>query len=243
MFSRWRHPEWWSAQQNAYAYYGAVLKGKNGLVFDLGANVGDLTAVFVQLGMRVIACEPDPVNFTILKARFRHIPDVTVLEVAISDKTGTVELYPMAAHGRSLTTISEKRRRQLAGHTGSAGGGNFDPTQTVNSMTPAELIDQYGLPEYIKIDVEGMEWPVVSSLPKAVPLLSFEANLPDFMPETLKCLTYLHTLNPKVVFNCSSDDIHMLLPDYLAYDQFLSWLSKQQYPYLEIFCRSDFRQS
>jgi FkbM family methyltransferase len=138
MFSRWRHPEWWSAQQNAYAYYGAVLKGKNGLVFDLGANVGDLTAVFVQLGMRVIACEPDPVNFTILKARFRHIPDVTVLEVAISDKTGTVELYPMAAHGRSLTTISEKRRRQLAGHTGSAGGGNFDPTQTVNSMTPAE---------------------------------------------------------------------------------------------------------
>lgn len=243
IFSRLRHPQWWNTQRNAYSYYGTVLKGKRGLVFDIGANVGDLTEVFLQLGMRVVACEPDPINHAILQARFRSVTAVTVLEVAISDHTGTVDLFPVAAHGRSLTTISQKRRRHIAGWGDQEGTGPFESTISVKTITLAALIDQFGLPDYIKIDVEGMEWPVLSSLPEAVPLLSFEANLPDFMPETLQCLAFLQKLSPQVFFNCSNDDTHLLFPDYLPYDEFLNWLNFQQYPYLEIFCRSVIRQS
>lgn len=212
------------------------------MVFDIGANVGDLTAVFLKLGMQVIACEPDPVNYKILKARFLKDSTITILDVAVADHVGTVDLFPMAAHGRSLTTISEKRRMQIAGRAEIEGGGIFEPTVKAKTITLAALIERYGVPEFIKIDVEGMEWPAVSSLTKAVPLLSFEANLPEFQAETLQCLAYLHQLNPQIVFNCSPDDTLLILPEYLPYEQFLSWLNIQQYPYLEIFCRNDFRQ-
>ena len=65
------------------------------------------------------------------------------------------------------------------------------PTITIDS-----LIEKYGVPDIIKIDVEGGEYDCISSLTQKVSKLSFEwaSETNDI---TFKCLDYLH----KIGFN------------------------------------------
>jgi len=73
-------------------FYRRLLKGfrKGDLVFDVGANHGRKTDVFLRLGARVIAIEPDEVNQQILEQKF-HLyrfvrKPVTIVGKAVSDK-------------------------------------------------------------------------------------------------------------------------------------------------------------
>jgi FkbM family methyltransferase len=57
-------------------------------VFDVGANVGDVTSVLLDLGARVVAVEPDP-RLTRIIERYR----VQVENVAVGRSEGTQELH------------------------------------------------------------------------------------------------------------------------------------------------------
>lgn len=53
-------------------------------------------------------------------------------------------------------------------------------------------IQQYGIPDYCKIDVEGWEYQVLLGLTQPIPLLSFEYHLNDTdIAKTRQCLEYL----------------------------------------------------
>ena len=58
------------------------------LVLDIGANVGKLTAVFMSLGARVVAVEPQPACVTTLKRRFGTQPQVTIIPGGVAEKVG-----------------------------------------------------------------------------------------------------------------------------------------------------------
>ena len=40
------------------------------MIFDVGANVGDKTDVFLRLGARVVSIEPDEANQEVLRGKF-----------------------------------------------------------------------------------------------------------------------------------------------------------------------------
>jgi hypothetical protein len=63
----------------------------------------------------------------------------------------------------------------------------------VECVTFDQLIGQYGIPDFCKIDVEGYEATVLSGLTKRVPMLSFEAT-PELASNTEKCLAHLARL-------------------------------------------------
>ena len=46
-------------ERNDYRFYSSLLK-RDDLVFDVGANIGQKTRVFLRLGTRVVAFEPQP---------------------------------------------------------------------------------------------------------------------------------------------------------------------------------------
>ncbi|RQH19456.1 hypothetical protein D5R40_32440 [Okeania hirsuta] len=50
------------------------------LVFDIGASLGDISEIFVELGHQVIAIEPAPSNIRRLQARFSHHQQVKVVK-------------------------------------------------------------------------------------------------------------------------------------------------------------------
>ena len=58
------------------------------IVFDCGANVGDVTVQLAQSGAQVHAFEPDPVAFARLSDRFSEVDNVTLHNVAVGTQDG-----------------------------------------------------------------------------------------------------------------------------------------------------------
>lgn len=63
------------------------------LCFDIGANVGRKTDIFLKLGAKVIAVEPQPEYAQFLKNKFKNKSDVIIVDSAIDMAEGTKQLY------------------------------------------------------------------------------------------------------------------------------------------------------
>jgi len=95
------------------AFYRELLTGcrQGDLIFDIGANHGSKTDVFLRLGARVVAVDPDEVNTAILRQRFldyriRKKP-LVVVQKAISDNRGTETIW-IDAPGSAKNSLSRK---------------------------------------------------------------------------------------------------------------------------------------
>src|SRR6266849_3030033 len=66
--------------------------GSGDLVFDIGCHVGDRVAAFRRLGARVVAVAPQPALATTLRLIYGRDPAVTVEDVAVGRRQGTVAL-------------------------------------------------------------------------------------------------------------------------------------------------------
>jgi FkbM family methyltransferase len=183
-------------------------------VFDIGANVGDKAAVFRALAPRVVCVEADPDTAEHLRFRFRSRPGVVVEAVAVGDRPGQATLR--RKHHSGFNTLSEKWATVM--------DAQALPTQAVVPVpvtTLDALTHTHGRPDYIKIDVEGYELPVVSGLAAPVPVLSFECNLPTFREETDRILDHLLALAADTRFNARvGDSPAWLLPAPVAVDEF-----------------------
>jgi FkbM family methyltransferase len=191
-------------------FYRSLLgEGREGLlIYDVGANRGQRTDVFLRLGARVIAVEPDEANQKILARKYqcplRGRP-VTIVGKAVSDAK-RVETLRITSPGSGLNTLSEKWVQTLYDNPGKFGSRvDFPGRLTVETTTLDSLMEDHGTPRYIKIDVEGHEPSVLRGLTRPVPFVSFEANLPEFMQETAECVETLGRLSPNGRFNYSED--------------------------------------
>jgi FkbM family methyltransferase len=132
----------------------ALLDGwvrSGGLVLDIGANVGTYTLRMSQLvgpAGRVFAFEPVMETFEILAANVQRAPyaNVTLLNVAVSDKNGASEvIVPTAEKGFAAHYFAHLASDEE--------GGTGRPVYCLS-------IDSLDLPErvsLVKIDVEGHE--------------------------------------------------------------------------------------
>jgi FkbM family methyltransferase len=188
-------------------FYRNVLDGFRGgdLIFDIGANNGFKTEIFLRLGAKVIAVDPDEVNQAALKEKFLKYrvvkKPVLIVGKAVSDKDGFDTLW-IDEPGSAKNTLSEKwvdTLRTDEKHFGKL--LSFPRSVRVDVITLEDLVQTYGEPFFIKIDVEGHEFNVLSGLRRPVPYISFEVNLPEFRSEGLKCIERLDHLAPRGLFN------------------------------------------
>ena len=226
-------------------FYRTALSGfqKRDIIFDIGANEGFKTDIFLRLGAKVLAVEPDETNVERLRGKFlrnRIFPKPVIVEgKAVSDRLGRVPMF-IDAPGSALNTLSPKWANTLRSDTTRFGQQfAFTTEKGVETTTLEALMKKYGIPFYIKIDVEGHELNVLRGLKRPVPFLSFEVNLPEFREEGLECLRLLQRLAPDGEFNCAAE-----CPTRL---KFSSWLPERDFleayrdcpePMLEIFWRS-----
>jgi FkbM family methyltransferase len=138
------------------------------LVFDVGANVGQKSEVFLACGARVVAVEPNPLCRPILDYEFGSNKDITVIGKAVGASEGEVDLNIVGI----ATTASVLDDWKYLG-AGYEGGGEARKVR-VPVTTLDSLIAEYGAPNFVKIDVEGFEPEVLKGLSRPVPLLSFE---------------------------------------------------------------------
>lgn len=213
------------------------------LIFDVGANRGQRTAVFLKLGAEVVALEPDRFNQHLLARKFqgrlRKHP-VTIVGKAVSD-TGRVETLWVTSPGSGLNTLSEKWVRTLDVNVAKFGSRiDYPDRQSVETTTLAALMEEFGAPRYIKIDVEGHESRVLRGLPHSVPFVSFEAILPEFQAETNECIQMLCRLSPDGRFNFSYDCYKGLsLREWTTGPEMVSVLGRLGEIAVEVFWKSD----
>lgn len=209
-----RKPELVKAGRKQVDFYRDLLRGfhKGDLIFDIGANVGEKTNAFIRFGATVVAVEPDQQNQEILRGKFIRYrlsrKPVCVVGKAVSDKISVATMW-IDGPGSALNTLSDKWADTLRGHkerfSNSLDVLEFAGKRSVETTTLEQLMAEYGLPFFVKIDVEGHELNVLRGLRRPVRYLSYEVNLPEFRQEGLECLNILRDLAPEGEFNYTSD--------------------------------------
>jgi FkbM family methyltransferase len=140
------------------------------IVFDVGANHGRYTEMFIELGAsRVVAVEPNPELATLTRRRYRS-KRVAVEQVAAGATAGSATLH-LGEHDGHSTMSSEWMRHASPLPNGRS---RWSRTLTVPVKTLDQLIEKYGVPHLVKIDVEGFEPEVLRGLSWSVAGISFE---------------------------------------------------------------------
>jgi FkbM family methyltransferase len=233
------------AREKQISFYRHLLAEmrQGDLIFDVGANEGFKTDLFLRLGARVLAIDPDETNQSILRERFVKLrlvrKPLVIVDKAVSDKS-TVETMWIDGPGSAVNTLSQKWATALKGnkarHTYGNCGLDFARQKTVETTTLEELISAHGVPIFIKIDVEGYELNVIRGLQRPVRYLSFEVNLPEFRPEGLQCVELLGRLATTGIFNYAVDcEQGLALERWLSTDEFLNVLGKCTEGAIEVF--------
>ncbi|MBO6756916.1 MAG: FkbM family methyltransferase [Roseibium sp.] len=142
------------------------------LAFDIGAHVGDRIASFRRVGARVVAVEPQTLPMRALQLMYGRDENVQLVEVACGACDGHLTLIVNEANP-TVTTASKAFVEAAADAPGWEGQA-WDDVQTVTCVTLDSLIARYGVPDFVKIDVEGFEPDVLSGLSTALKALSFE---------------------------------------------------------------------
>ena len=134
----------------------SLLKDKNDVFFDIGANKGEFCFVAEKLvdPANIYAFEPNPGLSSVLKAVF---PAIHVHSIAISDKTGTSSFKVPSVHNQSDTTLGTletnyKEENETSHQTFPVKTGTLDDFVKNNPIRRIDLI---------KIDVEGHEMAVI----------------------------------------------------------------------------------
>lgn len=151
-------------------YGGFVRRGD--LVFDIGAHVGDRVASFRRLGARVVAVEPQPVIAKVLKLFYGRSAEVSIEMEAVGRNAGAISMMINIDN----PTVSSASPAFVGAACDAPGweGQRWTKSVTVPVTTLDALIEKYGAPAFIKIDVEGFEEEALAGLTRAVKALSFE---------------------------------------------------------------------
>ena len=185
------------------------------LVFDIGAHAGNRTRAFAALGCRVVAVEPQPDFVWVLRALFGRNPNVTVLKVAVSDKPGRATLS-LSERTPTVTTLAPEWREARTKEPGFK-GVEWNRQIDVETTTLDLLIERFGSPTFVKIDVEGSEPAILGGLTRSVPTVSFE-YLPWTLAESEACVARLKELGG-YQFNWSIGEGFRLASDHWLTDR------------------------
>ena len=129
------------------------------LVYDIGMNAGEDSRFYLLKGFRVVAVEADPHLCSVAEHALRDFVatgQLTIVNRAIAEQAGPTTFYRSALQGWG--TIDSHWNAD-----NSARGLSSEPIE-VEAITLAELVNEYGQPYYMKLDIEGMDRKAVQSL-------------------------------------------------------------------------------
>ena len=201
-------------------FYSRFIK-KDDLCFDIGANYGRRTEIFLKLGARVVAVEPQDACIQELEKKYGSNKRVILVKKAISDKQGEEEL--MISDSHTLSSMSKEWINSIKSSDMffvSTQAFSWQKTAKVRVTTLNQLIKEYGKPAFLKIDVEGYEYKVLKSLSEPIKVVSFEFTPTQvFILSAINIVKHLASIG-EVKFNYSfGESISLVLNEWVGPDE------------------------
>lgn len=203
------------------------------LIFDIGCNQGKYLADAIRKwpSAKFVAVEPQLHHFSDLVSNFGS--RVFLYNKAVSSSFGTATLLHCNEDSgvssidndfleKSCFRVSEKLMQD-----GKAFKDHytFDRPTEVETITVDYLIEEHGLPDFIKIDVEGHEYEVLLGLSQKVPLITFEWHEP-LRDKVVKSIRHLETIGFTLfsteIWHTSHDYHDNEITNYKTADEFIS---------------------
>ena len=185
------------------------------LVFDVGANMGGRVRVFYKLGAQVVAFEPQVDCFDYLDAVFSGTKSVRIVNRALGRAEGEAEMFISDA---SLLSSLSARWMEAVKASGRFGERKWEAKKRVKMTTLDKAIQEFGIPKFIKIDVEGYESEVLSGLSTPIECLSIEFT-PEDIGNTLNCLDHMGSLSAFDARHSLGESMEWATPSWLTADK------------------------
>ncbi len=144
----------------------------NNLIFDFGFHNGDDSDYYLAKGYRVVAVEANPSLVQEGQRRFQtEIADgrLILLHSALSEKRGKIEFYIHPKNSDWSSCFIDAVRSD----------GSEPILVQVESVSVHRLFDSYGVPHYLKVDVEGCDTFVAKQVfeyPEKPAFVSYETS-------------------------------------------------------------------
>lgn len=177
-------------------FYATFIK-QNELCFDVGANTGNRIGPLLAIGAKVVAVEPQEECYVYLIKKFGR--KIDVIPKGLGEAAGRKEFYissgsPLSSFSKEwINAVKDERFKDYS----------WGKPKEVEMTTLDELILQFGVPAFIKIDVEGYELEVLKGLTKPVKMISFEYTVPEQKLHPILCIEQIENNDKNIECNYS----------------------------------------
>ncbi len=167
-----------------------IKKGDN--ILDLGANIGVYTLIFAKLvgkSGHVFAFEPEPSNFELLSKNVKenNHENVTLVQKAVSDKNGKVDLYVSKRNLASHRIFDSEEKRK---------------SMEIDVITLDTYFEKFKKPiNFIKMDVEGAEGATLLGASKIINNSKDLVIMMEYFPKWIK----KYGMNPEEILKSLID--------------------------------------
>lgn len=191
------------------------------MYFDIGCNIGKWTLANIDKCDKIISIEASPNTFDKLNENCKDYLQqddqknkIVTLNYAVCSQRNEITFYEADSH--ELSTINIDWLTSPSSRFYNVGYKKIK----CKTITIDKLIEIYGIPELIKIDVEGGEYECIKSLTKKVKMICFE-----WASETneisYQCLDYLFNLGFRY-FYIQTQDNYTFRPNENSFDDIVT---------------------
>ncbi|HVO73599.1 MAG TPA: FkbM family methyltransferase [Ignavibacteriaceae bacterium] len=209
-----RIKQWSSDDDKRFEFYKEFIKPGD-LVFDVGANIGNRTKIFLKLQAKVVAFEPQKICAEFLMSAFKKEKNFSLVQKALGLKEGNALMHVGDEH--TISTLSadwiEATKR-----SGRFSKNTWDKSESVSITTLDNSIIKFGMPSFIKIDVEGYEYEVLLGISSPVDCISIEFAAEN-VENSFKCVDYLNSLSGMIFQFSKAEEAGFYFREWMLKDQ------------------------
>ena len=195
--------EWFLSKKNRHlnakrtALFRLFLKPGD-TYFDVGANMGNRILPALDCGAKVVAVEPQPLCQAVLRRRYGS--KINLVPKALGENDAVLKMYISDVH--TLSSLAPVWIEKVSS------SGRFNHIKWIRQIdVPVTTLDSlaglYGVPSFVKIDVEGYELEVLKGLSTKVKVVSVEYTVPEQIDKLLSCIERMHKLSADYKYNYS----------------------------------------
>lgn len=203
-------------------FYAQFLK-KGDIYFDIGANYGNRISPIEKLEMGlIVAVGPQKKCCDYLRKKYKNI---TVLQKGVGAFPGKQTFY------LSDESVLSSFSTDFIAKTGDTrfSGNTWNNTEEIEIVTLDNLIQTYGVPNFVKVDVEGFEPEVFKGLSVPLKVVSFEYTVPELLGNLHPIVDKLALLG-NCKFNYSiGESMAMHLNEWVSYSEIKNIINSESF--------------